>query len=75
MATRCKFTCMAVKKMHNRNPDRFLYEAEFSAVYGDSEENKKFFEWTPSGSLRVGIYKEDVFMPGKDYYIDIFEAT
>lgn len=75
-ATRCKFSCQSVRKFMSGYGDnkRPLYEAEFSAVTGDSEENKKFFEWTPSGSLKVGVYREDIFQPGKDYYLDISEA-
>jgi hypothetical protein len=53
---------------------RTLYEAEFNAVTDGSEENKKFFEWTPSGSLKIGVYREDIFQPGQDYYLDISEA-
>lgn len=76
MTTRCKFHCHSVRKFisgfgDNKKP---LYEAEFSAVIDGSEENKKFFEWTPSGSLKIGVYKEDVFQPGKEYYLDVSEA-
>jgi hypothetical protein len=53
----------------------FLYEAAFSAVTDGSTENKEFFQYTPSGSLTIGVYKEDVFEVGKEYYIDVFEAT
>lgn len=79
MATRCKFVCANVKKMKHWNQPtdgsiRFLYEAEFSGVTGGSEENKKFYEATPSSNLKIGIYKEDVFEPGKEYFIDIVEA-
>lgn len=83
MATRCKFTCQSVTKRQHWNQEkrdekRFLYKAEFTAVYGGSEENAKFFEATPSGNLEIGTYKEDLFEPGVDYFIDItpvVEAT
>ena len=73
---RCKYSCQSVTKRRHwdKNEKHFLFEAEFSAVYGDSEENKKFFEATPSGNLKVGTYKEDLFEPGKEYFIDISEA-
>ncbi|HEV3118477.1 MAG TPA: hypothetical protein VGY58_15615 [Gemmataceae bacterium] len=80
MTTRCKFLCTAVKKMKNQyaygdpKAPSFLYEAAFSCVYGGSEENKRFFQYTPSGSLTIGVYKEDVFEPGKEYYLDITPA-
>lgn len=71
--TRCKFQCTEVTKTlyHGK---RLLYTAGFSAVVDDSEENKKFFAWTPSGSLKLGTYKEDLFQPGKEYYLDISEV-
>lgn len=74
--TRCKYVRQkVVKSRHwNRAEDRFLFEAEFAAVTDGSDENKKFFEFTPSGSLKVGTYREDIFVPGKEYYIDISEA-
>lgn len=73
MTTRCKFHCASVTKRSNRgdaeNP--VVFEATFNAVYGDSEENKQFFKWTPTGQLSLGVYKQDIFEPGKDYYLDI----
>ncbi len=75
MTTRCKFYCNVVTKQKAYPFDpatpRFVYTAEFSAVSDGSEENKKFFEATPSGSLRIGVYKDDVFEPGKSYYLDV----
>lgn len=70
---RCKFSCNTVKKTTDREHG-FLYTYEFSAVYSGSEENKKFFAYTPSGSLNVGAFKDDLFEPGKEYYIDIIPA-
>lgn len=71
---RCKFKCTEVTKRTHWNPKdpgRFLYTAEFSVVIADGDENKKFFEATPSGTLKVGTFKEDHFQPGKEYFIDI----
>lgn len=75
MATRCKFQCQSVRKYKHYNPDPpYVYEAEFSAVTSGSDENKSFFASTPSGKLNVSTYRDDVFQPGKSYYIDISEA-
>ena len=75
---RCKFRCQSVTKIEHWNrkekPGAFLYQAEFAAVYDDSEENKAFFDATPSGSLKLATYKEDHFQPGVEYYIDITVA-
>lgn len=68
---RCKFQCTQITKTKHWNEPRFLYTACFSAVSDGSEENKRFFEYTPSGKLEVGQYKEDAFEVGKMYYIDI----
>ena len=76
--TRCKFHCSSVTKTSYRQGDgseKMLYTADFFAVTEGSEENKKFFAWTPSGSLKLGTYKEDLFQPGGEYYLDISEVT
>lgn len=39
----------------------------------ESEENKKFFKWTPSGKVELGTLNPDAakeFEIGKEYYID-----
>ena len=72
MTTRCKFVCNRVAKAKGWNAETpFLYEAEFSTVSDGSEENKKFFAATPSGSLKVGTVKVDVFEVGEEYFLDI----
>jgi len=53
---------------------KFIYTYEFSAVYSGSAENERFFAYTPSGQLNVGAFKDDLFEPGKEYYIDITAA-
>lgn len=73
MTIRCKFYCATISEtLHNLNGGKkSLYEAKFNVVYDGSEENKQFFQWTPTGELRVGLYKENTFQVGKEYYIDI----
>ena len=77
MVTRCKFHCQSVKKFMTRDADgdEPVYEAEFTVVYNGSAENEEFFKWTPSGSLKIGVYKDDVFQPGQDYYVDLTEVA
>lgn len=76
MSTRCKFTCQSVtkKKAWGGSNQKFLYEAEFTAVTTGSEEDMSFFEATPHGLVKIGTYKNDVFEPGKMYYFDITEV-
>jgi hypothetical protein len=74
--TRCKFKCTGVTKSLGWNPKEhgdFLYAAEFTAVTDNSPENKQFFAATPAGSLKVSTVRQDVFQPGKFYYLDITE--
>ena len=47
----------------------------FTPVYGTgSEENKAFWDATPTGSLQLGVVNQDAwkqFELGKDYYLDL----
>jgi len=48
-----------------------------SPVGGGSEENKKFFKWTPYGKLEMGTINEDAikeFTPGREFYVDFTPA-
>jgi hypothetical protein len=50
------------------------FSIEMFPVCGDSEENKKFFKWTPCGELKLQTVNPDAaknLEPGKEYYIDI----
>lgn len=77
---RCKFKCERVGKVyHGIDPDgkpKVLFDAMFTPVYSSdpNSENKKFWEWTPTGRLELGTVKESSFEPGKEYYIDIIPA-
>lgn len=72
--TRAKFQCTAVTKRKGWSGAPFVYEAEFSAVMGDSEENKAFFAASPSGNIKLGTVRSDHFEVGKSYYVDFTEA-
>lgn len=68
---RAKFRCDSVRKYRHWDCKKgFLFEAEFSAVMDNSEDNKKFWEATPSGSIKISTYKEDMFEVGKEYCLD-----
>lgn len=68
-ATRAKFKCQSVLTTESgRN-------VTLQPVIGGSEENEKFFSYTPSGSIELGILNPDVKMEvGKEYYVDFTEA-
>ena len=77
-AVRAKFKCSVVSKKvnWNRTPENpFLYEVVMEPVMGGSEENKKFWKYTPSGSLKMASILSDAFEPGKEYYLDFMEAV
>jgi hypothetical protein len=82
MATRAKFTCISVKKYANtvwdksgQNPQRgFVYAYEFQAVSDGSQENKEFYASTPYGNITMQAVRDDLFEPGKSYYVDFSEA-
>ena len=67
-SVRCKMKCMKKTEFEHDS-----YEVLFQPVYGDSPENKRFWEATPSGELRLsGIKKPvaDLYEVGKSYYLD-----
>jgi hypothetical protein len=77
--TRAKFWCKKVSKVKFGNPNGDLgVEVELAAVYAGSEENKRYFQWTPSGEIKLGILNPDaaaIFEPGKEYYVDFSPAV
>jgi len=73
--TRAKFVCTTVSKSkHWDGSGRFLFTAKLNPVMSGSEENKKFYTATPSGNIELGQFGEDVFEPGKSYFVDFTEA-
>lgn len=70
MDTRCKFKCTSKTERTWGSP-KTVFEYVFSIVYGDSEENKRFFAATPSGELKIGVVRDGTFEVGKEYYLDI----
>lgn len=95
MTVRCKFkldeitTRMSSRAKYESQPDGsqkhvgyepgLLYDAKFSAVYGDrskpqDSDNQKFWDATPSGTLHVSTVRVMPWKIGKEYYLDIQEA-
>lgn len=53
------------------------YKIVLRAVTATNDHNKKFFKYTPSGTIEVALVAEATakqFTPGKDYYVD-FKAV
>jgi hypothetical protein len=68
---RAKFKCESV-----------THGVEFSGVTlvpvtSGSQENERFYKWTPGGKVELTVVKRDTaaaFQPGEDYYIDFTHA-
>jgi len=76
---RAKFKVDAIEYTNSGTTENPNIKAtvKMTPVYGGSnnasEENKRFWQWTPSGDLKLGtINKEaaDYFEIGKEYYLD-----
>ena len=62
-----KFLCDSIKTYANGG------EVILKPVTTGSEENKTFFDYTPSGEINLRLVKKetlDFFIPGKAYYIN-----
>lgn len=68
---RCKFYCRERTETYDSFEKRMLYGYKFSVVTANSEENKKFWAWTPNGTFEVTTVLSGQFEVGKEYYLDI----
>lgn len=72
---RAKFTCISVTKRKNYDAQKpMLWDYEFSPVTSGSEENKKFFSYTPSGTIKLSSIAAEMFDVGMEYYLDFTPA-
>ena len=70
---RAKFRLENVTSVETKYNKQYTYT--FYPVTTGSEENKKFWEYTPAGSLVIQTTtKLEYFIPGKEYYLDFSEA-
>ena len=68
--TRAKFECVEVIEGGEGT------QVKLTPVVGGSEENEKFFKYTPFGKIELGILNPDVvFVEGKQYYVDFTESV
>jgi hypothetical protein len=74
MKTRAKFKCTEIAKREGWGDNKVLFGASFVAVGGNSEENKKFFAASPSGSIKIDTVREDHFQVGQEYFVDFTPA-
>ncbi len=66
------------RKSNTRDPEsEELRTLKLIAVSDSSEENKKFFRWTPNGQISIGVLNPEAWKHlelGKSYYVDFTEA-
>jgi len=81
MAVRAKFYVSEIKKSKNNYggvDGELLTTVKLAPVSGNSEENKQFFRWTPSGSIDLGTVNPAVveqFHIGDEFYVDFSPAS
>ena len=68
---RCKFVCYERAERYDSYNRMTVYSYRFNAVISGSEENQQFWRWTPGGQLTVDAVKQNLFEPGKEYYLDL----
>lgn len=69
---RCKFRLDSIT-----HTAQYGANVKFSPVTGGSEENKKFFKYTPGGTLEFNTVNEEAIAGlklGGEYYLDIVPA-
>lgn len=75
MSVRAKFKCT-----HKQDAGENGVNLRLEAVYGNGDpnhENSKFFRWTPSGTLTMGVVNPaaaEQFDEGQEYYLDFTPA-
>ena len=78
MSVRAKFRVDSIKKYpHYEKSKGPIYEVEMRPVYGDTEENKKFYSSTPSGEIKISGVSAEVaanWELGEEYYVDFTKA-
>jgi hypothetical protein len=81
MPVRAKFLVESKTiRSHGRNADgsaALITDIELRPVMANSPENKEFWRWSPSGSIKLGCTNQaasDQFEIGAEYYIDFVKA-
>ena len=74
---RLKMQVNAVKRVAGQSGEIEAEEISLHAVYGNSEENKEWSKWTPSGVLNFTVNNPGAMgkvLPGKSFYVDLTPA-
>lgn len=71
MAVRAKFKCTETAIRTDGS------KVTLEPVTGGSPENEKFFRYTPWGKIEIGTVNREaaeLFVPGREYYVDFTPA-
>ena len=77
MPVRAKFKVESITRKRGWGDIKEVHDVDLTPVCSGSEENKKFFAATPSGSIRLtcaNAAATDQFELGKEYYVDFTPA-
>jgi hypothetical protein len=75
--TRAKFNVSSIKKIKMGQGGDTGSVIELYPVVGGSDDNEKFYQYTPSGKIELGTVNENaskLFEIGKEYYVDFTPA-
>ncbi|AGK52025.1 hypothetical protein [Bacillus sp. 1NLA3E] len=73
---RAKFVCIE-KGETGHQPCQKQAKVVLQPVFGNSDENKKFWQYTPTGRIELSTINTDAaeqFEVGKEYYVDFTKA-
>lgn len=75
MSVRAKFKVQSVTKHIGwaNNGPREVHTIRLNPVVGDSDENKAFYDATPSGSIELSVVRQEIgdrFPIGAEFYVD-----
>ncbi|MDN8617853.1 hypothetical protein [Variovorax ginsengisoli] len=77
MSVRAKFKVVSITTSARWNGPGTMGTVKLQPVTSGSEENKKFYEATPSGEITLGTINQDAlaqFEIGKEFYVDFTPA-
>ena len=74
---RAKFKVNSITRQPGWNDLKEIHTIELTPVTGNSEENKRFYAATPSGSIKLSVVKGEVgkqFDLNDEFYVDFTKA-
>lgn len=78
MTVRAKFKVQSITTSARWSGPGNMGTVKLSPVSGGSEENKKFYEASPAGSIELGTINEAAlaqFVIGQEFYVDFTPAA